>query len=130
MNDEKTQVLLVSSQPSVARLIARMCLNIGCEAVSTAASSADMMTALDQSRFEVVLIDENVDADPNVLLEHVRTSRGGRGSRTLLLTTAMTKSGVVKAAQAGVDGILLKPFSALDLKSRMLASQRQHRLAS
>lgn len=131
MHDMNIQVLLVSSHLSVARLISRMCASIDYPAVTIVPNADAMVKSLCETSYDIVIIDENIDvAEPSIVLQQVHSSRGGHNSRILFLTTAMTKSGVIKAAKAGVDAILLKPFSADDLKTKLTFVRRRHQLAS
>jgi two-component system chemotaxis response regulator CheY len=120
MTNTKAQVLLASSQSSVAQLIARMCASVGFTSVEIASTPDQALDAINNVVFDIVLVDENIVADDvNDFLRQLRSSKAGAKSRLVLLTTAMTKAAVCEAADAGVEAVLLKPFSAADLKSRL-----------
>lgn len=97
-----------------------MCASIDLPSVEIASTPSQTLDAFEQVVFDIVLIDENIVAgDVNGFLGKLRTLKSGSKARLVLLTTAMTKAAVHEAIKAGVDAILLKPFSATDLQSRL-----------
>jgi CheY-like chemotaxis protein len=130
-HNNSVQILIVSSHQSVARLVGRMCSSVGYPEVEIASGAAEALEFLRNVSFGAVLLDSNLDVDDvHEFLLEVRASTGGKGSRLVLLTTSMTASAVRLAAQAGVNSILLKPFSSGDLKARLPLSKTPRKLAS
>jgi two-component system, chemotaxis family, chemotaxis protein CheY len=126
-----TTVLLANGHTSVAQLIGRIFAKLGRTTVETAATADDALGALQSLSFDIVLVDDNIGVpDMGEYLDKVRHANGAQDALVLLSTSSLTATAARRAVGAGVDAILLKPFSPEDLRVKLgLADERKRRLA-
>jgi two-component system, chemotaxis family, chemotaxis protein CheY len=132
MHPGPTNVLLANGHASVAQLIARIFTKLGRMRVETVTSADDALGALQSLAFDIVLVDDNIGvADMGDYLDRVRQANGAQSALVVLSTSSLTALAAKRAVQAGVDAILLKPFSPEDLGVKLgMADERKRRLAS
>lgn len=120
------RVLIVDGQVSVARLVAKI---FGVAGLQNTQVAFDTPTARDQMEVgtpDIVILDARI-APMNVtaFITLARKLTNGQ-ALTLMMTTSRTAAVVDAAQEAGVDGILLKPFTPADLRAElMLAKERK-----
>ena len=116
------RVLIIDGQVAVARLVAKICGSAG---LTNANVAFDTLTAREQIETDapdLVVIDAR--AAPmrvTAFITLVRRLTDGQ-ALTFVMTTSRTAETVEAAAEAGVDGILLKPFTPGDLRAEIAAA--------
>jgi len=128
---DRSQVLLANEHASVANLIANICVKLGFGQVQLAHNAGEAQEALRQVAFDLVLVDDNLSVpDMSQYVAGLRQIRGTERALIILLTTVMTSASATRLINAGIDAILLKPFSPEDLRTRLHLAGGQRRLAS
>ncbi len=114
------KVLIVDDQQSV-RQVTRMTLEqIGFKVIYDADNGNAGMQALMRQPIDLVISDYNMpEMDGIGLLRAIRSHPHVRRLPFILLTGRGDKELVVKAAQAGVNNYLVKPFDASILRTKI-----------
>jgi two-component system chemotaxis response regulator CheY len=126
MPHAEARVLIVDGQVNVARLVAKI---FGVAGLPNTDVAFDTPTAREQMEArppDIVILDARI-APMNVtaFITLARKLTNGQAV-TLMMTTSRTAEGVDAAREAGVDGILVKPFTPSDLRSELtLAKERK-----
>lgn len=127
-----TRTLIIDSHVAVAQLVARICRLIHVSEIEIAFDTLTARRSLEERVPDIVVIDAH--AGPMKLTAFItlakRVSQGK--AITLLMTTSLEADGVRAAREAGVDAILLKPFTPATLQAQIgavLASRSHHEAA-
>lgn len=114
------KVLIVDDQSSV-RQMARMTLEtLGIRMVYEVENGAVAAQAVTRQPFDLVISDYNMpEMDGLGLLRSIRSNPHVRRLPFILLTGRGDKELVVKAAQAGVNNYLVKPFNAEIMRTKI-----------
>lgn len=119
-------VLIIDNHAVVARLMAKIFGLIGISQTELAFDSQTAHSQLKLIRPDIVVIDANIaPTRAPVLIALVRALTDGRAV-TILTTTSLNAEVVQAARGAGVDEVLLKPFTPNDLRARLLSAKAQH----
>ena len=115
-----TKVLIVDDQQSV-REVTRMTLEqIGIRMIYDAENGNAALQAVTRQPVDLIISDYNMpEMDGLGLLRAVRSHPHVRRLPFILLTGRGDKELVVKAAQAGVNNYLVKPFDATILRTKI-----------
>ncbi|WP_267359379.1 MULTISPECIES: response regulator [unclassified Methylobacterium] len=116
------RVLIVDGQVAVARLVAKICGSAGLSNTDVAFDTLTARGQIEADTPDVVVIDAR--AAPmrvTAFITLVRRLTDGR-ALTFLMTTSRTAEAVEAASEAGVDGVLLKPFTPGDLRAEIAAA--------
>jgi two-component system chemotaxis response regulator CheY len=119
---------LVVDDFSTMRRLVRSCLNeLGYRDVLEAEDADHALPILRQGQVDFLLTDWNMPGMPGLeLLKAVRADPQLANLPVLLVTSEAKREQIVEAAQAGVNGYVVKPFTAQTLKEkidRILASK-------
>ena len=114
------RVLIVDDQTSV-RMMTRMTLEeIGVREIHEAENGALAIAAAGVQTLDLIISDYNMpEMDGLGLLRAVRSHPSARKVPFILLTGRGDRELVVKAAQAGANNYVVKPFTATILKSKI-----------
>jgi CheY-like chemotaxis protein len=126
-------VLIANKHGSVAKVIERVCGKLGYAQVQTLATAEEVITALDSLRFNLILMDDNLGPqDMAGMIESMKRAPGAADAQIILTTTSLSAATAKRAIAAGVDDILLKPFSpeALMLKLSAAGQPRRQTVSS
>lgn len=121
------RVLIVDGQVAVARLVAKI---FGAAGLMNSDVAFDTLTArgqIEAAAPDIAVIDAH--AGPMRVTAFITLVRRLTENRalTFVMTTSRTAEVVDAAGEAGVDGILLKPFSPNDLRTQLAAAvERKH----
>jgi two-component system chemotaxis response regulator CheY len=126
MPHAQARILIVDGQVTVARLVAKI---FGVAGLPNAHIAFDTPTGREQMEArapDILIVDARI-APMNVtaFITLARKLTNGQ-TVTLMMTTSKTAEVVDAAREAGVDGILVKPFTPSDLRSELtLAKERK-----
>ena len=111
--------LVVDDSRVVRKVACRIMSDLG----FATAEAEDGITALEACRFhmpEMILLDWNM---PNMtgidLLRAIRAEPKFKGLPVLMVTAENNREQIVAAAQAGVNGYIVKPFTAITLREKL-----------
>ena len=112
---------LVVDDFSTMRRIVKNCLQeLGYTDVSEADDGNTALPMLKAGNFEFLITDWNMPGMPGLeLLKAVRSDARLSKLPVLMLTAEAKREQIIEAAQAGVSGYVIKPFTAVTLKEKI-----------
>jgi two-component system KDP operon response regulator KdpE len=116
------RVLVVDDEPQIRRVLRSALAARGYE-VQDAPTGEDALTAIRQSRFDLVLLDVNMPGIGG--LEACREIRAGSAAAIIMLTVSDSEGDKVGALDAGADDYVTKPFGMPELLARIRAALRR-----
>jgi two-component system chemotaxis response regulator CheY len=113
------KVLIVDDSGVMRKIISRelIALNIAEGNIFEANDGLDAIKQMENSQFDVVLLDWNM---PNMLgIDVLKTMRSkGIKSAVMMITTESERANVIQAIQAGANNYLAKPFTKEDFQAK------------
>ena len=127
MPDPKMKFLVVDDFSTMRRIVRNLLKELGYSNVDEAEDGQIALQKLQAASFDFVVTDWNMPGMPGLeLLKEVRNDPATKKIPVLLVTAEAKREQIVEAAQAGVNGYVVKPFTAQTLKEKIdkiLASQ-------
>ena len=121
--------LVVDDFSTMRRIVKNLLHDLGYKNVSEADDGNTALPMLKTGKFDFLITDWNMPGMPGLdLLKNVRADAALAGMPVLMLTAEAKREQIVEAAQAGVNGYVIKPFTAATLKEKIdkiLASRAQ-----
>lgn len=115
---ENFSILIVDDAAMIRKLVGNVLSSLGFTDITEAASGREAINLLAHNKFDFIITDWRMDDLDGI--EIVRHVRGRRSNIPIIMLTGNTEASYVKAAiSAGVNGYLLKPFSAEQLVKRI-----------
>ncbi len=112
--------LVVDDFSTMRRIIKNLLHDLGYTNVTEADDGATALPMLQNGAFEFLITDWNMPGMPGLdLLKAVRADARLKGMPVLMLTAESKREQIVEAAQAGVNGYVIKPFTAITLKEKI-----------
>ena len=113
--------ILVVDDFSTMRRIVKNCLQeIGYTDISEADDGNTALPMLQGGSFDFLITDWNMPGMPGLdLLKAVRADAKLAKMPVLMLTAEAKREQIIEAAQAGVSGYVIKPFTAVTLKEKI-----------
>lgn len=109
---KKLSFLVADDMPNIRMVVKRTLQQAGVTKIITASDGSRAIEELKKQKFDCVISDWNM---PNVnglrLLKWVRNESSQRDVPFLMLTAERTEEQVLAAAQSGVSGYIVKPFT-------------------
>ncbi|GIX47072.1 MAG: response regulator [Candidatus Tectimicrobiota bacterium] len=120
MPSPNLKILTVDDFSTMRRIIRSILRQLGYTNVVEAEDGASALALLRQDKFDFVISDWNM---PNMsgleLLKAMRADDRLKDIPVLLVTAEALKENVVEAIKAGVNGYIVKPFTAETLKEKI-----------
>ena len=114
------KILVVDDFSTMRRIIKNLLKELGLTNVVEADDGATALPILKQGGIEFLITDWNM---PNMtgidLLKHVRSDPNLSSIPVLMVTAEAKREQIIAAAQAGVNGYVVKPFTAVTLKEKI-----------
>jgi two-component system chemotaxis response regulator CheY len=112
--------LVVDDFSTMRRIIKNLLHDLGYTNVTEADDGATALPVLQAGGIEFLITDWNMPGMPGLdLLKAVRADEKLKGMPVLMLTAEAKREQIVEAAQAGVNGYVIKPFTAITLKEKI-----------
>jgi two-component system chemotaxis response regulator CheY len=112
--------LVVDDFSTMRRIIKNLLHDLGYANVAEADDGNTALPMLQQGDFDFLITDWNMPGMPGLdLLKAVRADAKLKGMPVLMLTAESKREQIVEAAQAGVNGYVIKPFTAVTLKEKL-----------
>jgi two-component system, chemotaxis family, chemotaxis protein CheY len=119
--------LVVDDFSTMRRIIKNFLTDLGYTNISEADDGKTALPVLKSGVVDFLITDWNMPGMPGLeLLKEVRNDPATKKLPVLLVTAEAKREQIVEAAQAGVNGYVVKPFTAQTLKEKIdkiLASQ-------
>lgn len=112
--------LVVDDFSTMRRIVKDVLHELGYPNVQEADDGKTALPMLQAGRFDMLITDWNMPGMPGLeLLKAVRADPRLKAMPVLMLTAEAKREQIVEAAQAGVNGYLVKPFTPVALKEKL-----------
>jgi two-component system chemotaxis response regulator CheY len=112
--------LVVDDFSTMRRIIKNLLNDLGYANVTEADDGSTALPLLKAGQFDFLITDWNMPGMPGLeLLKQVRADERLAKMPVLMLTAEAKREQIVEAAQAGVNGYVIKPFTAATLKEKI-----------
>ncbi len=120
MPDQNMKILAVDDFSTMRRIVRNILRQLGYNNILEADDGSSALEQLKQDKVDFIITDWNM---PNMsgldLLKAIRADSNLKDIPVLLVTAEALKENVVAAVQAGVNGYIVKPFTAETLKEKI-----------
>lgn len=114
------KILVVDDFSTMRRIIKNLLKDLGFSNIQEADDGNTALPMLQQGDFDFVVTDWNMPGMQGIdLLRAIRSSDKLKHLPVLMVTAEAKKEQIVAAAQAGVNGYVVKPFTAGTLKEKL-----------
>jgi two-component system chemotaxis response regulator CheY len=114
------KILVVDDFSTMRRIIKNLLRDLGFTNISEADDGSTALPMLQSGDFDFLVTDWNMPIMTGIdLLKAVRADERLAAMPVLLVTAEAKKDQIVEAAQAGVNGYVVKPFTAETLKEKI-----------
>jgi two-component system chemotaxis response regulator CheY len=118
--DKNIKILVVDDFSTMRRIIKNLLRDLGFNNTSEADDGMTALPMLQSGNFDMVVTDWNMPGMPGIdLLKAIRADAKLSHIPVLMVTAEQKKENIVEAAQAGVNGYIVKPFTAATLKEKL-----------
>lgn len=114
------KILIVDDFSTMRRIVKNLLRDLGFTNTSEADDGLTALPMLQSGKFEFLVTDWNMPGMQGIdLLKAVRSDPNLASLPVLMVTAESKKDQIVEAAQAGVNGYVVKPFTATTLKEKI-----------
>ena len=118
--DKNMKILVVDDFSTMRRIIKNLLKDLGFSIIQEADDGSTALPMLQQGDFDFVVTDWNMPGMQGIdLLRAIRADDSLKHLPVLMVTAEAKKEQIVAAAQAGVNGYVVKPFTAATLKEKL-----------
>ena len=120
--DTNMKILVVDDFSTMRRIIKNLLRDLGFNNTSEADDGLTALPMLKAGKYDLLVTDWNMPGMQGIdLLKAVRADDDEtlKNIPVLMVTAEQKKEQIVEAAQAGVNGYIVKPFTALILKEKL-----------
>ena len=114
------RILVVDDFSTMRRIVKNLLADLGLTNVAEAEDGGVAFTMLKQGGFDFVVTDWNMPGVTGIeLLKMIRADEKLKTLPVLMVTAEAKREQIIEAAQAGVNGYIIKPFTAATLKEKL-----------
>lgn len=118
--DKNMNILIVDDFSTMRRIIKNLLRDLGFTNTSEADDGTTALPMLQTGKFDFLVTDWNMPGMQGIdLLKAVRSDPELASLPVLMVTAESKRDQIVEAAQAGVNGYVVKPFTAATLKEKI-----------
>tara|TARA_E500000331_G_C17211594_1_gene693963 strand:+ start:554 stop:949 length:396 start_codon:yes stop_codon:yes gene_type:complete len=118
--DKSMKILVVDDFSTMRRIIKNLLKDLGFSNIQEADDGSTALPMLQQGDFDFVVTDWNMPGMQGIdLLKNIRADDSLKHLPVLMVTAEAKKEQIIAAAQAGVNGYVVKPFTAATLKEKL-----------
>ena len=118
--DRNMKILVVDDFSTMRRIVKNLLNELGFQNILEADDGATALPMLAEGRFDFVVTDWNMPGMSGIaLLQAIRSDPALKSLPVLMVTAENTREQIVEAAQSGVNGYVVKPFTAITLKEKI-----------
>jgi|TARA_R110001583_G_scaffold71924_8_gene202033 two-component system chemotaxis response regulator CheY len=118
--DKNMKVLVVDDFSTMRRIVKNLLRDLGFTNIQEADDGSTALPMLQNGDFDFVVTDWNMPGMQGIdLLKAIRADSTLAHIPVLLITAEAKKEQIIMAAQAGVNGYIVKPFTAGTLKNKI-----------
>jgi len=114
------KILVVDDFSTMRRIIKNLLRDLGFTNTTDADDGSTALPMLQGGNFDFLVTDWNMPGMTGIdLLKAVRADPSLQSLPVLMVTAEQKREQIVEAAQAGVNGYIVKPFTAVTLKEKI-----------
>jgi two-component system, chemotaxis family, chemotaxis protein CheY len=114
------KILVVDDFSTMRRIIKNLLRDLGFTNTDEADDGSTALPMLQTGKYDFLVTDWNMPGMTGIeLLQHVRSDDSLKTLPVLMVTAEAKRDQIVAAAQAGVNGYVVKPFTAAVLKEKI-----------
>jgi len=118
--DKNMKILIVDDFSTMRRIIKNLLRDLGFNDTAEADDGQTALPMLRTGKYDFLVTDWNMPGmDGLTLLKTVRADEKLKDMPVLMVTAEAKREQIVVAAQAGVNGYVVKPFTAVTLKEKI-----------
>lgn len=118
--DKGMSILVVDDFPTMRRIVRSLLKELGFTNVEEAEDGQEALGKLKAGSFDFVVSDWNMpNLDGLEMLKQIRADEAMKSLPVLMVTAEAKKDNIVAAAQAGANGYIVKPFTAVTLEEKL-----------
>ena len=118
--DKNMKILIVDDFSTMRRIIKNLLRDLGFTNTVEADDGITALPILNLGNIDFLVTDWNMPGMTGIeLLRHVRADEKLKHLPVLMVTAEAKREQIIEAAQAGVNGYVVKPFTAIALKDKI-----------
>lgn len=118
--DKDMRILVVDDFSTMRRIIKNLLRELGFQNIQEADDGSTAWPMLQAGNFDFLVTDWNMPGMAGIdLLKAVRADERLKTLPVLMVTAEAKREQIVEAAQAGVNGYIIKPFTAETLREKL-----------
>ena len=118
--DKNMKILVVDDFSTMRRIIKNLLRDLGFTNIQEADDGNTALPMLQNGDFDFVVTDWNMPGMQGIdLLREIRKDDNLAHLPELMVTAEAKREQIIMAAQAGVNGYIVKPFTAVTLKEKL-----------
>jgi len=118
--DKNMNILVVDDFSTMRRIVKNLLIEIGFKNIAEADDGKTALPILEQGGIDFLVTDWNMPGMAGIdLLKAVRANPELAALPVLMVTAEAKREQIMEAAQAGVNGYVVKPFTADTLKNKI-----------
>ncbi|GAB1268562.1 chemotaxis response regulator CheY [Aurantivibrio infirmus] len=118
--DKNMKILIVDDFSTMRRIIKNLLRDLGFNNTHEADDGTSALPLLKDGDYDFLVTDWNMPGMSGIdLLKKIRSDSSLASLPTLMVTAEAKRDQIVEAAQAGVNGYVVKPFTAQTLKEKI-----------
>jgi two-component system chemotaxis response regulator CheY len=118
--DKNMKILVVDDFSTMRRIVRNLLGDLGYTHITEADDGKSAWPLLQAGGFDFVVTDWNMPGMTGIdLLRHIRGDARIAKTPVLMVTAEAQREQIIEAAQAGVNGYIIKPFNAVTLKEKI-----------
>ena len=118
--DKNIRILIVDDFSTMRRIIKNLLNDLGFFNTVEADDGSTALVELRKGPFDLVITDWNMPGVPGIdLLKAIRADAALSRTPVLMVTAEAKREQIIEAAQNGVNGYIIKPFTAQTLEEKL-----------
>ena len=114
------RILIVDDFSTMRRIVKNLLNDLGFTNTAEAEDGNAALAALRASKFDFVVTDWNMPGMTGIeLLKNIRADANLAKLPVLMVTAEAKREQIIEAAQSGVNGYIIKPFTAATLQEKL-----------
>ena len=118
--DKNIKILIVDDFSTMRRIVKNLLNDLGFFNTAEADDGTTALEELRKAKYDLIITDWNMPGMPGIdLLKAVRADATLSKTPVLMVTAEAKREQIIEAAQAGVNGYVIKPFTAGTLSEKL-----------
>lgn len=118
--DKNIRILIVDDFSTMRRIVKNLLNDLGFHNTAEADDGSTALIELKKASYDLVVTDWNMPGMAGIdLLKAIRADASLSKIPVLMVTAEAKREQIIEAAQAGVNGYVIKPFTAATLEDKL-----------